>query len=79
MKEKVQALKNKIFDENTCLKLGYYVYMLVDPRDNRPFYVGKGTNNRVFDHILQALNDCTGIKNEKFETIRSIYNSGLEV
>jgi hypothetical protein len=23
-------------------RLGYYVYVLIDPRVNRPFYVGKG-------------------------------------
>lgn len=79
MKEKIQALKNRLFDENTCQSLGYYVYMLVDPRNNRPFYVGKGTNNRVFDHILQALNNCSEKKNEKLDTIRSIYNDGFEV
>lgn len=31
--------------------LGYYVYLYIDPRDNRPFYVGKGKNNRVFAHL----------------------------
>ena len=25
---------------------GYYVYALVDPRDNRIFYVGKGKGDR---------------------------------
>ena len=39
-----------MFDTKTQKALGYYVYMLIDPRDDRPFYVGKGVGNRIFDH-----------------------------
>lgn len=28
----------------------YYVYALIDPRNNKPFYIGKGCRNRVFSH-----------------------------
>lgn len=28
----------------------YYVYILIDPRNNLPFYVGKGTGKRYLDH-----------------------------
>ena len=31
--------------------LGYYVYRLVDPRNGQTFYVGKGKNDRVFQHM----------------------------
>lgn len=31
--------------------LGCYVYLYVDPRDARPFYVGKGKGYRVLDHF----------------------------
>lgn len=33
----------------------YYVYCLVDPNNNLPFYVGKGINNRVFSHQKLAM------------------------
>lgn len=29
----------------------YYIYALVDPINNVPFYVGKGKNKRVFSHL----------------------------
>lgn len=32
-------------------KLKYYVYVYIDPRDDKPFYVGKGVGERVLDHI----------------------------
>jgi|RhiMetdeSRZDD1v2_1073273.scaffolds.fasta_scaffold164997_2 uncharacterized protein len=32
-------------------KLRYYVYVLIDPRTRRPFYVGKGHRRRVLDHF----------------------------
>ena len=38
------------FSEKVKQKLGYYVYALVDPRDNKIFYIGKGINNRIFQH-----------------------------
>ena len=33
---------------------GFYVYALVDPRDNTVFYVGKGTGNRIFSHEIES-------------------------
>jgi hypothetical protein len=32
-------------------KLGYYVYLYVDPRTNQPFYVGKGQGSRTLAHL----------------------------
>ncbi len=32
-------------------RLGYYVYLYVDPRTGQPFYVGKGQGQRVLSHL----------------------------
>ena len=36
------------FPPGVSAKLRSYVYLLVDPRTGRPFYVGRGTNDRCF-------------------------------
>jgi hypothetical protein len=61
--------------------LGYYVYLLIDPRNNLAFYVGKGTGGRCFSHIWEARKtsrDSTG-DYEKLATIRHVEESGREV
>jgi uncharacterized protein len=54
-------------------KLDYYVYFLQDPITEEVFYVGKGTGNRVFDHLDCAIESEDG--NEKLDRIRAIINS----
>lgn len=65
------------FSPAVCEKIGYYVYILRDPRDNQIFYVGKGANNRVFAHVQDA-ND-TIIENAKLDRIRAIHAQGQKV
>ncbi|MFZ4798542.1 MAG: LEM-3-like GIY-YIG domain-containing protein [Bacteroidia bacterium] len=63
-----------MFDEKTRQELKSYVYMLLDPQDEKPFYVGKGrANNRVFDHMACALTD-TDASTLKYDRIREITN-----
>lgn len=76
------------FSAEVCKAIGYYVYRLVDPRDGCTFYVGKGKDNRVFQHVKQTLkfkqpkSDEEFQENEisaKYQQIQEIHNAGLEV
>lgn len=40
----------KKFSFNTA-ELGNYVYVYSDPDDHKPFYIGRGKGNRVFNHL----------------------------
>ena len=65
------------FNQHTIEALAYYVYALVDPRDNRIFYIGKGKGNRVFQHAKDSLNE--DYQSLKLDIIRSILSEGKEV
>jgi hypothetical protein len=49
----------------------YYVYELVDPRDNKPFYVGKGLNDRDKSHLKEIPNTRNVYKENKISSIRA--------
>ncbi len=66
------------FSKSTKEHLGYYVYALVDPRDeskDKPiFYVGKASgNNRAFNHLQSKR-----IETQKQKKIREIRRAGYE-
>ena len=67
-----------MFDEKSRQQLRYYVYILLDPTDNKPFYVGKGIDNRVFSHLACALTDID-TSSAKYDKIREITQSGQTV
>jgi len=77
-----------MFTEEVIEQLKYYVYRLVDPRNNQTFYVGKGKGNRVFAHVAASIKNWKGKsyleKDEddisaKIQQIREIKASGKEV
>ena len=53
-------------------KLGYYVYLYVDPRDGKVFYVGKGKDERCLDHLFEDDD------HPKVQRIRDIFAASLE-
>ena len=53
-------------------RLGYYVYLYVDPRSNRPFYVGKGCGERVLSHLT-----ADG-ESRKVQVLSELRAAGLE-
>ena len=66
------------FDDLAAERIGWYVYVLRDPRNNQVFYVGKGNENRWFHHIKEAREKLEDPK-LKLQKIREIENSGFEV
>lgn len=48
----------------------YYVYQLVDPRDNNPFYIGKGKGRRAKTHLWDIPETRNQYKENKIASIR---------
>lgn len=61
--------------------LGYYVYLLRDPRDGEVFYVGKGLGQRILSHAVHAWKGepDPDLDSRKISRIHAIHYAGLEV
>lgn len=70
---------NKIKEFSPFLSevLGYYIYLLINPETNKTFYVGKGTGNRIFAHLNNAI--ASPQESDKLDKIRSFQEKGLQV
>jgi hypothetical protein len=55
----------------------YYVYELIDPRVDLPFYVGKGKDKRVYFHLSEQSRAKSENK-KKFNKIQKIKKEGYE-
>lgn len=57
----------------------YFVYLVVDPRNNQPFYIGAGSgrkSKRLGDHINEAKNNSSA-NTDKTDRINEILAEGL--
>jgi hypothetical protein len=55
----------------------YYVYELIDPRVNLPFYIGKGKDKRVYFHLSEK-SRAKSDNFKKFDKIKKIRKEGYE-
>ena len=58
--------------DEVAATLKSYVYVYLDPRDGKPFYIGKGQGNRLFTHLDDEA------ETEKVKRIADIRAAGLE-
>lgn len=58
----------------------FYVYYLIDPNSSRPFYVGKGYGNRMYDHVKSVKRNKIPNRNKHlFYKIQKIFRSNQHV
>ena len=58
-------------------EIAFYIYALVDPNTNLPFYIGKGYGQRVFSH--QNDPNFDNIPSDKIQKIRDIESNSQTV
>jgi uncharacterized protein len=66
------------FSSSTIEHLKNYVYQLRNPITGEVFYVGKGSGNRVFEHV-RKINEINANDSPKVKLIQKIHLSGKKV
>lgn len=71
------------FSEKAKEELKHYVYVYIDPRNNKPFYIGEGQGNRAFDHLedktdSEKVKRIADIRKHKKQPIIQILTYGFE-
>lgn len=58
----------------------YYVYCLINPINNKPFYVGKGKGKRAESHLMEhfVVYSTTSYNTNKHKVINEILSVGLK-
>ncbi len=76
-----QLATMNVFAPRVVEQIGSYVYLLIDPRDETIFYVGKGTGNRCFAHLAEARTTQSDTVGDypKLTQIRDIEAAGEQV
>lgn len=59
--------------------VGFYVYQLIDPRSDRPFYVGKGQHSRAWQHEKAVRLGRSVSNRRKTDLIHDILSCGMSV
>jgi len=57
----------------------FYVYFLIDPRNDRVFYVGKGSGGRIYEHERNVIAMRDGETPATIKRIREILECGERV
>ena len=71
-RNEVPVMYTDIYSHNNI----YYVYVYIDPRNNTPFYVGKGCGNRYKRHLLETSESTDNRR--KYNKIRKLISLDLQ-
>ncbi len=75
-KDATMKIYNAMKKMSSCRK--FYVYLLVDPRNNTVFYVGKGCNDRVNGQTRRTNSTVKEIEDSGKKVIREIIRHGMD-
>lgn len=69
-------MKPKPFDSEIIKQINHYVYLLIDRKNQEIFYVGKGKDNRLYNHTYEALKEYIENDSKKIQRIKDLNETG---